>query len=420
MLILNLYKFLGLLFIPIIKLNLFFRILNGKENKKRFNERFGKSSLSRPKGEIVWIHATSVGEFKSADFLINKFYKEYKILVTTTTLSAANFAEKNYGDKIIHQFAPLDIIFWVEKFLKKWRPKLVIWIESDLWPITTHLLKKNKIKTLLVNVRMSPKSFKRWSMIKFFYKQMTDCFAEIFAQSQLDKLRIEKLTNRNVKYIGNLKLSTKSNVHNKKNSNIEILKNSKVLMFASTHHKEELLFLPIIKSLLSKIKNLKIIIAPRHPERSNEILSLYKNSGISINLASENDIDENNVLIINSMGNLVSYFISSDIVFLGGSFVKKGGHNPIEPALNNCAILSGPSIYNWQNIYEEMYNDQACIIFDEILKLEKFLLDILKDSKKINNLKEKSKKFAKKEFFDSKKFIDIIDNLIEAKVVKSS
>ena len=419
MLILNLYKFVGLLFIPIIKLNLYFRILNGKENKKRFNERFGVSSIIRPKGEIIWIHATSVGEFKSADFLINKLHKEYKILVTTTTLSAANFAEINYGDKIIHQFAPLDIIFWVEKFLNKWRPKLVIWIESDLWPITTHLLKKNKIKTLLVNVRMSPKSFKRWNMIKFFYKQMTDCFAEIFAQSPLDKLRIEKLTNRDVKYIGNLKFSSKFN-NNNKILDVEILKSSKVLMFASTHKKEELLFLPIIKNILSKVKNLKVIIAPRHPERSNEILSLYKNSNISINLASENKVAENNVVIINSMGNLISYFIVSDIVFLGGSFVKKGGHNPIEPALNDCAILSGPSIYNWQNIYEEMHSNGACLIFDEILKLEKFLLDIFKDSNKINNLKEKSKKFAKKEFFDSKKFIDIINNLIEAKVVKSS
>ena len=193
----NLYKYLGFFLIPLIKLNLYLRILNGKENKKRFNERYGIASVRRPKGDLVWIHATSVGEFKSADLLIKSLYRDYIILVTTTTLSAASFALKNYEDKIIHQFAPLDVSLWVEKFLNTWRPKLVIWVESDLWPITMNLLKQKLIKSLLVNVRMSPKSFKKWSKIRFFYKQMTDCFSEIFAQSQLDRERIIKFHKEN-------------------------------------------------------------------------------------------------------------------------------------------------------------------------------------------------------------------------------
>ena len=163
-----LYKYIGIILIPLIKLNVFFRIVRGKENKTRFSERYGITSIERPKGDVVWIHAASIGEFKSADLLINLLYKNYTILVTTTTLSAANFASKNYAHKIIHQFAPLDISLWVEKFLNKWRPKLVIWIESDLWPITMELLKQKSIKSLLVNVRMSPQSFKKWKVIKFF------------------------------------------------------------------------------------------------------------------------------------------------------------------------------------------------------------------------------------------------------------
>ena len=204
----NIYMYLGIILIPFIKLNVFLRILKGKENKMRFSERYGITSMKRPKGDLVWIHATSVGEFKSADILINKFYKKYTILVTTTTLSAANFAIKHYGHKIIHQFAPLDIILWVEKFLIKWKPKLVIWVESDLWPVTTKLLKQKSIKSLLINVRMSPHSFKKWKKLKFFYKQMTECFSEIFAQSQIDRERIRQLTDRDIKYIGNLKLSS--------------------------------------------------------------------------------------------------------------------------------------------------------------------------------------------------------------------
>ena len=137
------YKYLGIILIPLIKINLLLRILKGKENKNRFSERYGISSIERPEGDLIWIHAASVGEFKSAVLLIDTLHKKYTILLTTTTLSAANFAIKKYGHKIIHQFAPLDISMWVEKFLIKWRPKLVIWIESDLWPITTKLLKQN-------------------------------------------------------------------------------------------------------------------------------------------------------------------------------------------------------------------------------------------------------------------------------------
>ena len=185
------YKYLGIILIPIIKLNLLFRILKGKENKNRFSERYGIASIIRPKGDLIWIHAASVGEFKSASLIINILNKKYTILVTTTTLSAADFAEKNYGHKIIHQYAPLDISMWVEKFLIRWKPKLVIWVESDLWPITTKLLKQKSIKSLLVNVRMSPQSFNKWKNLKFFYKQLTECFSEIFAQSQLDKERIK-------------------------------------------------------------------------------------------------------------------------------------------------------------------------------------------------------------------------------------
>ena len=137
------YKYLGILLIPIIKLNLFLRVLQKKEDKKRLSERYGISSIKRPVGDLIWIHASSVGEFKSSSPIINNYYKKYNILVTTTTLSAANYAMKNYKNKIIHQFAPLDIIFWVDKFISKWNPKLVIWIESDLWPITLISIKKN-------------------------------------------------------------------------------------------------------------------------------------------------------------------------------------------------------------------------------------------------------------------------------------
>jgi len=409
-----LYKYLGIILIPLIKLNVFFRIFYGKENKARFSERYGITSLERPKGDVVWIHTASIGEFKSADLLINLLCKNYTILVTTTTLSAANFASKNYAHKIIHQFAPLDISLWVERFLNKWRPKLVIWIESDLWPITMELLKQKSIKSLLVNVRMSPQSYKKWKIIKFFYKQMTECFSEIFAQSQLDRERIKTLTNRNIKFIGNLKLSSGSNIQqislDKKLINFQ---KSRTLMLASTHENEEFQFLPTIKKLLLQIDVLKIIIAPRHPERSKTIQSIYQKSGISTKLTSDNDYLNSDVLIVDTFGNLPAYFNISDIVFLGGSFVSKGGHNPIEPAINNCVIITGPHVYNWQNIYEDMLKNNACFVFDKISILEKKIKKLFEDHDEMNKMKGNSKKVAQKNFFDSSELIYIIKNILE-------
>ena len=124
--ILIIYRFLGILLIPLIKLNILIRIKKGKESKIRYKERFGKITEKRPSNKLIWIHAASIGEFKSADLVINSFYKKYTILITTTTLTAANFAEKYYGDKIIHQFAPLDIELWVKRFLNYWKPSLII------------------------------------------------------------------------------------------------------------------------------------------------------------------------------------------------------------------------------------------------------------------------------------------------------
>ena len=279
------YKYISILLIPFILINIFFRIKKGKEITDRYKERLGQPSKRRPSNNLIWIHAASIGEFKSADIIINSLYKNYTILVTTTTVSAANFAKKYYGDKIIHQFAPLDIKIWVKKFLLFWQPCLVIWIESDLWPITLQLIKKMNIKAILVNVRMSPRSFSKWKKLKFFYKQITDSFSEIFAQSEIDKKRISELTKREIKFIGNLKFaSLNKNLILNQNKNFN--QNTKILtlMFVSTHAGEEVKFLPILKKLLEKYKNLSIIIAPRHPERSNEIQSKCNNLQIKCGL----------------------------------------------------------------------------------------------------------------------------------------
>ena len=270
-------------------------------------------------------------------------------------------------------------------FLDNWKPNLCIWIESDLWPNTLNLIKKYKIKSILLNLRISPNSFNRWFFFKALYKKMLNSFDYIYAQSLIDQKRIISLTNKDIKYIGNLKLSLLENkkILSSKFKNIKKnLKNKKILFLASTHDKEEEFFFSVIKKLLNKNQNLKVIIAPRHPERTNYIKDDLKRNGIDSSIIKNNSQLSKRVLILNTFGEMGFYFSISDMVFLGGSLVNKGGHNPIEPASNNCAIIVGPYIYNWENIYKDMKNFGACLVFKNINEIENSLENIYNDTKK--------------------------------------
>ena len=411
---LNLYKFVGFLIIPLIMINLRIRVINGKEDKNRFRERYGITKFRRPKGKIIWIHAASVGEFKSASVIINNLSDNFKILVTTTTLSAAIYAKQKFGKKIIHQYAPLDIKIWIERFINNWKPDLSIWIESDLWPVTLKTLKEKSIKSILLNLRISPKSFEKWLLFKNLYKDMLSSFNEVFVQSLQDQKRIKKLTNLKIKYIGNLKLSEgERNTNSKSNTKIKkYLKKNKIIFLASTHKNEEKQFLNIINYISKNLNNYKIIIAPRHPERSEEIINELKNNKINCSLINKSKNFKEKLFIINTFGQMQFYFSISDIVFLGGSLVKMGGHNPIEPARNNCAIITGPNIFNWHDIYKDMERFKSCIIFNNIKEIENFIKNINKNNKKLVLLKRKAKEFSKKNFFDTKLLFKIIkDNI---------
>ncbi|MDC0057314.1 hypothetical protein OAJ74_04065, partial [Alphaproteobacteria bacterium] len=410
----HIYKYMGILLIPLIKLNILIRIKQSKEVANRYKERFGMPSQSKPKKKLIWIHAASVGEFKSADALINSLHKKYTLLVTTTTVSAAEYASTNYKGKIIHQFAPLDVDLWIKRFLQYWNPSLVIWIESDIWPITMYLLKKFKIKAILVNVRMSPQSFAKWKKIAFFYKQTLECFSEIFAQSPIDQKRISTLIQREVKFIGNLKLaSLKQKLLENPRPNLPLNNKSLNLMIVSSHEGEEEKLLPMIKKLIIHNSNMQIILAPRHPKRSTKIKSLCNSLKIPSRLEDSNSSNSQAIIIVNSFGNLASYFESSDIVFLGGSLISKGGHNPIEPAVHNCALITGPFIYNWQNIYEDMIINDACIKIKTIDDLEIKIQDLISNNTLIKKMKINSYKYAQKQFFNIQALLNCIENQIK-------
>ena len=401
----NLYRIISFFAIPIIIINIYIRIYKKKEDKKRYKERFGISTISRPNKKVIWIHAASIGEFKSSNTLIDNYYKTYCILVTTTTKSAAEYANKYFGDKIIHQFAPFDIDIWVNKFINHWKPNLVLWIESDLWPNTLKIIKKNNIKSFFLNARISPKSFKRWLKFSYIYDELIQTFSIIFAQSIDDKKRISRLSSQKIEFIGNLKLTSNLNEIYTKDKNS---KNIITIMFTSTHENEEFMLLPLIKKFYKKYNNSKFYIAPRHPERSKSINKLFNQNNIS-SFMETNSKNKDRVIIIDSFGNLENFYKISDIVFLGGSLSKNGGHNPIEPAKYNCAIISGNNIFNWKNIYDEMSIEKACHIIDNIDKLEKMIENLIINKNILKTFKKNALNFSKKNFYNDNKLIDLIN-----------
>ena len=181
-------------------------------------------------------------------------------------------------------------------------------------------------------------------------------------------------------------------------------------MFASTHDGEEKIFISFIKKFLLKHKNLKVIIAPRHPHRSHSIIEMLNQKKINSNLFDNSPNLKEDVLIINSFGKMALYYSLSDIVILGGSFTKMGGHNPVEPANNNCVVITGPHIYNWENVFIDMINDNACLLCKNEKELDQFVTSLFQDSNKMNLLKIKAKKFSNSSFFEIEKLILKIDN----------
>ncbi len=405
----KLYKIISYLLIPIIVINTFIRILKKKEDKARYKERFGITNFQKPiEKKLIWIHASSVGEFKSSDFLINNFFHNYCILVTTTTVTASKYALDNYGDKIIHQYAPYDVNIWINKFLNLWKPKLVIWIESDLWPNTIVNLRERGIPSVFLNARISPKSFNKWKYFSSYYKFITKTFFAIYAQSLNDLKRIKDLTNIEVEYLGNLKLT------NKIKKNYEIPDSQKVnIMLASTHHNEENIIIPYIINICNKYPHTNFYIAPRHPDRSKMIFNLLNSKKLKVDIESKKNNNHAQFLIIDSFGKMDEFYSKSDIVIIGGSFTNNGGHNPIEAAMANCAIITGPNVFNWQNLYDDMIKQESCLMIKNSKDLEDEIISLIENKSFIMKLKNNALSFSESSFFNENRLLNIINSKLQ-------
>ena len=353
-----------LIFSPII---LIIRLINNKEDRKRYVEKFCYKLKKRDEGNLIWIHAASVGEFKSVVPLINKLEKNNSIktiLVTTSTLSSSKIYNTFKFKKTIHQFFPVDFFYFSSKFINYWKPKVAIFIDSEIWPSMFTQIKKNSIPLLLMNARVTKKSYQRWRFFNKFTKNIFDSI-KIAYPSNLETYKyLKKLNVEKIKKIGNLKFSESKEQKIKKfnASFLKLLKKRIIWCAVSTHPGEEKIVAKTHLILKKRFNNLLTIIIPRHINRINEINNEIKNLGLKtvIRTSQKNINNKTDIYLVDTYGETKEFFNISKVAFMGKSLFNyndKGGQNPIEPARFQLNFTHGPYVNNFKDIYK-LFNEK--------------------------------------------------------------
>ena len=357
------YKFITFFFYPFAPVYLYFRKIRKKEDSIRYKEKLAKINIERGEGFLIWFHVASVGEAMSILPLIDGCIKEKKInriLITSITLSSGKILERRFNNnpKINHQFLPLDIISLINKFLDHWKPNLSIFIDSEIWPNLILKINEKKIPLLLVNARITKKSFDRWKLVIGFAKKIFGKFDLCIASNNESENFLKILGSKNIKNYGNLKFSNIKNDIKKLDFNfLNKIKNRKVWCAASTHPSEEIICAEAHLKIKKNYNNILTIIIPRHIDRVKKIKEELSKFNINVLLVTElnNFDDKTDILLVNSYGEALKFYDISKYVFLGKSLVqslmKDSGQNPIEPARLGCKILHGPYVSNFAETY---------------------------------------------------------------------
>ncbi|MDR3448290.1 MAG: 3-deoxy-D-manno-octulosonic acid transferase [Alphaproteobacteria bacterium] len=363
-----LYRVLTDLGAPFIRLYLWRRLAIGREDAARFTERLGQPGRERPEGRLVWCHAASVGESVSLLFLIEKMHDTYpdlSFLVTTGTVTAARLMQTRLPPYAFHQYVPVDRAAYAKRFLDYWDPALVLWVESELWPNLLAGLRERDIPAILLNARMSEKSFRNWRRVKGWVQEILSTFVLCLPQTEEDRSRLVALGAKPVKYLGNLKYAAMPLPHDE--AALQKLRDEigarPLWVMASTHRGEEDMAVTAHKGLAATRPDILTVIVPRHASRGDEITALLTNAGLRVARRSKTEAiaPETQVYLADTMGELGLFYRLCPIVVMGGSFVRIGGHNPIEPAQLGAAILVGPFMFNFTEIAREFLAEGAAL-----------------------------------------------------------
>ena len=350
------YRMFSVAMTPLTPLLLARRLARGKEHRLRLAERRGVSVMARPPGPLVWLHGASVGELASVLPLIERIRaREIDVLVTTGTVTSGGLAEQRLPRGVIHQFVPLDVPLFVRRFLEHWQPDLALFVESDLWPNILIETSQRGVPMILVNGRLSENSFKRWRYLPATIGDLLRRLDLCLARTPADAERLSELGAAHVVTTGDLKLDGPAPPADR--GKLAALQNAiagrPVIAAASTHAGEETAIIDAHRRLRANFAGLLTLIAPRHPERGPGVAEIARAVGLKVRLRSLGELPEaaTDVYVADTVGELGLLYRLAPIVFVGGSLVKHGGQNPIEPARLGAAILHGPHVWNFAEIY---------------------------------------------------------------------
>tara|TARA_B100000963_G_scaffold52566_1_gene40597 strand:- start:682 stop:1926 length:1245 start_codon:yes stop_codon:yes gene_type:complete len=381
------YQFLLSIIILFSPFIIIFRILKNKEDKFRFKEKFCFISKKRGPGKLIWFHGSSVGEILSAIPIIRKYDNDKsinKILITSSTLSSSKILEKIKFKKTIHQFYPIDHILFSKKFLEHWKPNVAIFLESEIWPSMFRSVKKKDVHLILLNARITKKSFNRWSKLKKFSYSLFGLIDMAYSQNSETYHYLKRLNVKNIKSIGNIKFIDDYKIKSDKSDRklFSQFKKYKIFIAASTHETEELFAAKTHILLKKKNKNIITIIIPRHINRVKQIITEISKLGLNIATRSskKSKLKNIDIFVVDTFGETKKFYKIATTVFLGKSIVKGGGQNPLEPARFGAKILHGPDVDNFKDVYKylsklkissEVKSPQTCansIVFKKKMK----------------------------------------------------
>ncbi len=389
-----LYTAIFCLFLPLYFFRLFWKGLYNKEYLFRWSERLGISKNSPLKGKsLIWIHAVSIGEVNASMPLIRSLtekYSDIEILVTTSTPTGSKLLIERLGNKVKHQYMPVDIPIFINFFLEKWKPKILILLETEIWPNIIYNCSNRGIFTALVNARLSKKSKENYLKYSSIIRPAIESLDLLLAQFESDKSSfLEIVDNKEINICGNLKFD--------QDLPSELIKISKtiredwsvdgvkrpVLIAASTHEIEEEIVLEAYKEVIKQYPNTLLILVPRHLERFEKVKNMVKNSGLQFALRSKKTsvTVSTQVLLGDTIGELNFLYSLADVAFVGGSLIDHGGQNLLEPSAQGLPLLSGPSLRNFLDISEQLKENESLKIVKNSIELSDRFIEYIADDK---------------------------------------
>ncbi len=395
---LSIYRFLTYASYPVIRLILYRRKVKGKEHLTRGRERMGYYTKSRPENRLIWLHGASVGECLSMMPLVNYLVtlKNTSVMVTSGTVTSAALMEKRLPKGAFHQFIPVDFPTYTKRFIRHFHPDLAFFFESDFWPNLLMDTHKAKIPMILLNGRISDKSYKSWQRLPFFIRPLLKLFTFGFGQTEEDAKRMKNLGFKQTGCVGNIKFSAVPAPFDEKE--VEKMKAQIGKRFtwiaASTHDDEEMQAVAVHQKLIEKFPDLLTIIVPRHPERCADLAEKMQQMGLIVHRRSLNQDLNADIFLGDTIGEMGMYYRLAPFAFVGGSLVEFGGQNMLEPMrIGDCTII-GPYASNFKEIVHRSKQQGALIEVKDKNELADKLIELAENPKKTQQIIQTGQKLA--------------------------